>query len=413
MNPPRVSAAELTSSSDPLSDDACVGLLHYQEEDTLVDFKESFDPQKDKAWIDLAVDCVAFANTDGGYIVFGVADKTWKLIGLDDNSAAALADTKKVVEKINRNLTPTITRVRTRMIEHADKRFVVAFCPASQDCTHIFESNLDWAPAPGKSLTAVSKGAIYIRRAASNQLMTSADFELLIERRLKRVRDKILEGLVRVVQAPRDHEVVTIVQSHDSTGAATVTIGDAPETMDLKGKPLRLARGSTMEMIKVLEALTNTDERIPVPESILLDTYAERESIDPDEPTLKWLAFHSLLSASPAFWWLAKMKPADARKVLRHAFDRATSRRGYIVRYSGFFGKTIYDELREKLKSTRREEAPPLREKRLLLGVDPSRDRTKDSRKATELAKSLGKNRDQTGIHELERLDCSLYAPFD
>jgi hypothetical protein len=107
------------------------------------------------------------------------------------------------------------------------------------------------------------------------------------------------------------------------------------------------------------------------------------------------------------------MKVGEARKVLRRAFDRANSRRGYIVGYSGFFGKTIYNELRERLKSTRGEDVQPFREKRLLLGVGPSRDRSIDSRKATALAKSLAKNRDQTAIHELERLDCSLYAPFD
>lgn len=158
MNTPRVSAAELLASSDPLSDTACIGLLNYKEEDGLVDFKKSFDPLIDKAWIDLAVDCVAFANTDGGYVVFGVADKTWKLEGVDPASASALADTKKVLEKINRNLVPSLTGVRTRVIEHSGSRFVVLFSPCSPDCTHIFESNLDWTPVAGRSLTAVGKG---------------------------------------------------------------------------------------------------------------------------------------------------------------------------------------------------------------------------------------------------------------
>jgi hypothetical protein len=39
----RVSARDLIASSDPLSDEACVGLLIYGEEDELVDFKQTFD----------------------------------------------------------------------------------------------------------------------------------------------------------------------------------------------------------------------------------------------------------------------------------------------------------------------------------------------------------------------------------
>ena len=47
----RVSARELLMSSDPLSDNACTGLLDYKEEDTLVDFKADFDLRIDKSWI--------------------------------------------------------------------------------------------------------------------------------------------------------------------------------------------------------------------------------------------------------------------------------------------------------------------------------------------------------------------------
>jgi hypothetical protein len=413
VNSPRVSAADLLSSSDPLSDQACTGLLHYKEEDGLVDFKQRFDWRLDKSWIELAIDCVAFANTDGGYVVFGVADKTWKLVGIDKPSVVALTDTKKVLEKINRNLVPALTRVRTREVEDSQMTFVVLFSPRSLDCTHIFESNLDWIPTPGKSLTVVSKGAIYIRRAASNQVLTSADFELLVERRLKRVRDKMLEGVARVIQAPIDHEVVTIVRSSDASGASTITVGGAPESMDLRGKPLRLARESMADKIKFLEAMTNADERIPVPASILFEAYAARETLNPDASMTEWLAHHSLLCESPAFWWLSQMKAADARKILKKSFEKATWRRGYIVTYSGFYGKTIYNELRDRLKLSGHQEFHPYSEKRLLLNVDPSRNRKDDSRRATEMARALAAEKDQRVIHELERLDCSLYAPFD
>jgi predicted HTH transcriptional regulator len=173
----RISVKQHLASEDPLNDVACKGLLSYREEDQLVDFKQAFDYKNDKSWIDLAIDCVALANTHGGYVVFGVADKTWDLTGLGADSITALADTKKVLEKINRNLNPTLTGVRTRHIEHDGLQFIVLYVPCSDYCTHIFETNVDWSPSPDKTLPAIPKGAIYVRRAASNQIMTAADFE--------------------------------------------------------------------------------------------------------------------------------------------------------------------------------------------------------------------------------------------
>jgi hypothetical protein len=122
----------------------------------------------------------------------------------------------------------------------------------------------------------------------------------------------MLEGVARVIQAPVNHEVVTIVRSSDASGASTITIGDAPDSLNLRGKPLRLARDSITETIRVLEALTNADERVNVPDSILFEAYAARETLNADGSIVEWLAFHSLLSASPVFWWLSLRRSAKS-----------------------------------------------------------------------------------------------------
>src|ERR1700730_13559648 len=141
----RLAARDLLSSSDPLSDEACQSLLCYGEEDDLVDFKESFDPgANSRSWIDLAVDCAAFANTHGGYLVFGVRDKLWDRVGLHPGVASALSDIKKVLEKVNRGLAPAITAARSRRTEEDGKEFVIATVPPSLLHTHIFESELSW-----------------------------------------------------------------------------------------------------------------------------------------------------------------------------------------------------------------------------------------------------------------------------
>ena len=50
-----------------------------------MDFKVSFESQIAKSRADLAIDCVAFANTDGGFILVGVQDQTWRQVGIGKN----------------------------------------------------------------------------------------------------------------------------------------------------------------------------------------------------------------------------------------------------------------------------------------------------------------------------------------
>lgn len=416
MTAGRISAAEFLVSTDPLSDTACFGLLAYGEEDHLVDFKEKFDPDSQKSWIELAIDSVAFANTNGGYIVFGVADKTWALTGLPPSAASALADTKKVLEKVNRGLAPVLTRLRCREISHDGKSFIIVASPCDPETTHIFESNLTWSPEPGKVVTVVAKGNIYVRRVASNQLLTSADFELLIERRLRHFREKILDGISRVVDAPPGHEIVTLVQGTDASGSKILTVADAPPTSDLVGRPLKLASDSVIEKIRVYQGLTAADESIDVPIGVLLDAYSARESLDLDEAAIEWVAYHSLRVGTPPFYWLEKMKARTARGILEQAAKGKKVpywRKQYMLTYSGFYGKTIYEKIRVELTGGGNSYLRQFRDKHSLLNVGPSKERQRDSARATELATLLRKSTDAMQSRELEKLDCSLYAPFD
>jgi hypothetical protein len=48
----------------PLSDDACISLIHYSEEDDFVDFKETFDHSTNSiSWLDLILTSVDFENS--------------------------------------------------------------------------------------------------------------------------------------------------------------------------------------------------------------------------------------------------------------------------------------------------------------------------------------------------------------
>ena len=62
-------------SYDPLSDDAIQELIDYREEDSSLDYKLELDPDSEREWLEITKDVSAFANTDGGYLVFGIRNR--------------------------------------------------------------------------------------------------------------------------------------------------------------------------------------------------------------------------------------------------------------------------------------------------------------------------------------------------
>ena len=301
----RLAAADLLLNSDPLSDEACSSLVGYGEEDGLVDFKVAFDPRIDKSWIELAIDCAAFANTNGGFIVIGVQDQTWKQIGIVSEAANALRDTKKVLEKINRgDLRPSITRVRTRVFTMDDREFAIVHIPASRDFTHIFESNLDWTTPGGKAIPLIAKGSIYVRRSASNQVLTSADFEAVVHRRIDRYRQRILDGVARIVNAAPETQIVTVAKVVGARGEPGIQVVDAPTGSELVGKSLTFTAKSLADKINMYSALVGPSYSERVDARILFEAFAVRHDQDLASEQREWIGLYSLLRHAPVFYWL-------------------------------------------------------------------------------------------------------------
>lgn len=407
----RIAAADLLLQSDPLSEEGCRSLIGYGEEDRLVDFKRSFDCCIGKSWIDLAIDCAAFANSEGGFIVFGVQDGTWEKVGIDREAASALRDTKKVIEKINRgDLRPRITRVGTRVVGVEGMEFAVVHIPSSQDVTHIFESNLDWMPPGGKLVHGVVKGAIYVRKSASNQLMTSADFEELVRCRIERFRKKILDGVVRAVNVSSQEQVVRIAGVVGIRGEGNITVVDAPADSGLTGRALTFSVESWADKIRMYMALGEPKNSGNIDSNLLFEAFARRHEQGLIPAEREWVALFSLLRHAPVFFWLKDLRVSDSRRIIESAFNAGMNvQKSFILNYAFFYGDSFYSKLRARVPTG---SARYLRSKVEVFGRGPSTRRADDECRASELAWERSKSANQAAEYDLERLDCTLYAPF-
>ena len=77
-----VSVRDHLQREDPLTRETAVFLAKYAEEDDRVDYKQTIDSTSEKDWLEITKDISAFANTYGGYLVFGINDNEKKIVGL-------------------------------------------------------------------------------------------------------------------------------------------------------------------------------------------------------------------------------------------------------------------------------------------------------------------------------------------
>ena len=74
MNPPE-SVEDCLSAKDPLKRELVSFLIQYAEEDDRLDYKADFVDEQ-KHWLEVTKDVSAFANTHGGYLLFGIEDRS-------------------------------------------------------------------------------------------------------------------------------------------------------------------------------------------------------------------------------------------------------------------------------------------------------------------------------------------------
>jgi len=89
---------------DPLTQETAMFLANYDEENDRVDYKQTIDLHSEKDWLEITKDISAFANTYGGYLVFGINDTERKVVGLPRDIANTIRDANNLQQKINSHL---------------------------------------------------------------------------------------------------------------------------------------------------------------------------------------------------------------------------------------------------------------------------------------------------------------------
>lgn len=334
----------LISSDDPLSRDAAKFLVSYKEEDDVTDYKLTFHAELEKSWLDLTIDVSAFANTHGGYLVFGIEDKTKKLVGISKGVAYSLKDSNNLLQKVNRHLEPHITGLRSKTYR-IDGIVVGIICvPQSQGRTHIISKDGSFPHPSGKMQLRLRQGTFYVRRSGGVHLGDSRDLDDLVERRIDQFRSALLDKVAKVVNTPATSEVFILSRDPEDETGDRFVIEDAPDSIPIKGMSFTVAPEGVEEEVAAWSVLCGGDSSQIPPPKVIWRWYEQRESIELRKGHKLALFQFSLWSDVPAFYWVRGLKNADVRAALLQTIrKRPVGNYGkQMLVAASFLGKSSY-----------------------------------------------------------------------
>lgn len=162
------------------------GRYIYHRESKNVEFKENFNHA---GWDEYLRNFSAFANNNGGYIVFGVKDKPKKPLGLKDESAEMFdsIDEEYISGEINKIFSPAI-QWEKNLIEVYGKNFGVIY---------VYEGTIKPIIAKHDE-GSIKNGEIYYRYAGRTQKIEYGELNEIIENRIKQNTNQLVSLIDKI-----------------------------------------------------------------------------------------------------------------------------------------------------------------------------------------------------------------------
>ena len=164
-----------------------IGIIESNCESKSLDYKGpmSWDTKDKKSSCGLVKDIIAIANTEGGCIVIGVAEKDegFELIGVTSDQAGTFESTA-LCQFIQNYSDPPIN-VRVQKVSHKEKKLVILEIPRFKDTPHVCQKDVP---------DVLSDRTLYVRtdNNESAPIKSSSDFRALIENAIRNRTDSLL-----------------------------------------------------------------------------------------------------------------------------------------------------------------------------------------------------------------------------
>ena len=198
--------------------------LKAKRESKYVEFKSEFDLSSSQHWCEVIKDIIAIGNSGGGIIVFGV----------DNSGNPTKYNPDELLKADPANITNKIAKYTGRQFSEFELseskkngKKVALLLIDSSPIPLVFKKPGTYDVGGGKQKTAFKEGSVYFRHGAKSAPGNTDDLRHSFQRQLESVKKSWLSGIKKVVQAPRDSEIMVLTK-------------DVRETRNGSGTAIRL-----------------------------------------------------------------------------------------------------------------------------------------------------------------------------
>ncbi len=349
----KLSLREIISSSNPLPNDILHVLLE-NEESLWHDFKSTLDFRSNKELLDITKDIIGFANTEGGYLVIGIQNKTHKIIGLSRELVEQFSDMNILLGKTNRYIMPSIININLKTYTADDKNIVVLHVPCSKGKTHVVEKEGKFQNQEKKEITLLRKGEIFVRRAGATVIATHSDLEQLMDRRMMQFKEKISQNIARTIEVTDPNNVISIsTEKANSSDTNIYRLSNSPDAIPVKGISSNIPPKNLEEVLVSSVAMYKFDKNCVLPANLIYNMYAERDSFSIPRKYLIYLVRFSIIKNAPTFYWLISCDKSEVIQLLQELSKNTDYFiRDYVHRLSYFVDKTLYTSIKRNRRPT-------------------------------------------------------------
>lgn len=201
-----------------------------KRESKTIEFKQSFDIESSRDWLEIVKDIVALANTGGGAIVFGVRNNGTP----SDFDATSLlgVDPAEITDKIAKFSGEQFASFTIEEVSRNGRK-MAAFLIGSVPIPVVFNREGNYEGEGGQQKFAFRKGTVYFRHGAKSEPATTNDLRETVERELERIRSSWIGDIRKVVEAPKGSQI-QVVSPTSLTGAARVRVTEDREAMPVQ-----------------------------------------------------------------------------------------------------------------------------------------------------------------------------------
>ncbi len=180
-------------------------LLTRKRESAKLDYKQEWDPQRNRDVLELTKDLVSMANTAGGYVVLGMGDGGEE-VGLSDTQAGKL-DEATLRAQVQAFIGTPLELFLDKTIVWRTKRYAIVTvlkCPRSPV---VFEKIGQYsAPEAGNKQTIVFReGEVFVRHGSASERWNQEDartiYARVVEREKERWLAEVLPDIRKLIQA--------------------------------------------------------------------------------------------------------------------------------------------------------------------------------------------------------------------